>query len=163
MQIADTSHHHRRGATLFRPRPAAEQSLRASRIAAAAALTAGFVSGASAATAAGGGHVRRLAVAWGSSAYDWPTFHHGPQRWGLAANSTLSVSNAASLGVRWATDLYGPALDSPVVAWDGKLGKRIAYIGTEQGNLFAVDVATGTIVWSAWLGGPIRATPVVAS
>lgn len=140
--------------------------LRGSRIAIAVALAAAFVSAyhvASAAAAAGGGHARRLAVTGGTSAYDWPTFHHGPQRWGLAANSTLSVSNAPSLGVRWATDLYGAALDSPVVAWDGKLGKTIAYIGTEQGNLFAVDVATGRIVWSAWLGGPIRATPVVAS
>src|SRR5689334_7957966 len=113
--------------------------------AAAATLAAGFLFAsypASAAMANGGGHARRLAVTGGSSAYDWPTFHHGPQRWGLASNSTLSVSNAASLGVTWATDLYGAALDSPVVAWDGKLGKTIAYIGTEQGNLFAVDVAT---------------------
>jgi eukaryotic-like serine/threonine-protein kinase len=140
------------------------------KILTAAALAAGLVSAysvasprSSAATAAGRGRARSQAVTGGSSAYDWPTFHRGPQRWGLAANSTLSTSNAASLGVTWATGLYGAALDSPVVAWDGKLSKTIAYIGTEQGNLFAVDVATGKIIWSAWLGGPIRSTPVVAS
>lgn len=106
---------------------------------------------------------KRLVVTGGSSVYDWPTFHRGAQRWGLAANSTLSVANAGKLGVAWATDLYGAALDSPVVAYDGGLRETLAYIGTERGNVFAVNVATGGIVWSAWLGGPVRSTPVVAS
>ena len=72
---------------------------------------------------------QRLVVTGGSSKYDWPTFHRGAQRWGLAANSTLSAANAGKLGVAWATDLYGAALDSPVVAYDGGLGKTLAYIG----------------------------------
>jgi outer membrane protein assembly factor BamB len=102
------------------------------------------------------------ALTGGSSAYNWPTFHHGPQLEGYAANSPLSASDAGGLGVAWATDLYSAALDGPVVAYDASLKETLAYVGTEQGDFFAVNVATGGIVWSDWLGGPIRSTPVVA-
>jgi outer membrane protein assembly factor BamB len=97
-----------------------------------------------------------------SSAYDWTEFHQSPQLTGVAANSPLSVANASDLGVVWDTNLYGPALDSPVVAYDAALGESLAYIGTEHGDIVAIDVDTGEIVWSDWLGSPIRATPVVS-
>ncbi|MCI4331247.1 MAG: PQQ-binding-like beta-propeller repeat protein [Thermoplasmata archaeon] len=61
----------------------------------------------------------------------------------------------------WATDLYGPALDSPAVAYDSILGKTLAYIGTENGNVLAVDIASGQIIWGTWIGSPIRSTPAV--
>lgn len=98
----------------------------------------------------------------GSSAYDWATFHGSPSLTGDAPNSTLSSSSAASLGVGWATDLYGAALDSPVVAYDAALGETLAYVGTENGDLEAVDVATGQVVWGTWVGGAIRSTPAVS-
>ena len=97
------------------------------------------------------------------SMYDWPTFHAGPTLSGYTANTTLSVSNAGSLGVAWATNLYGAALDSPVVAYDSALGENLAYIGTENGNVLAVNVADGQVVWGHWFGAPIRGTPVVAN
>lgn len=103
------------------------------------------------------------AVTGSSPAYNWATFHRGPQLQGYASNSPLSVADASQLGVAWDTNLYGPALDSPVVAYDKKLNETLAYIGTEQGNFFAINVATGHIVWSDWLGGPIRSTATVAS
>ena len=97
----------------------------------------------------------------GSSTYDWPEFHQNPQLMGYAANSPLSASNAGQLGVVWATDLYGAALDSPVVAYDSSLGETLAYIGTENGAVIAVDLANGQIVWGTWLGSAIRSTPLV--
>jgi outer membrane protein assembly factor BamB len=97
-----------------------------------------------------------------SSAFDWAQFHQNPLLTGYAGNSPLSTSNVLKLGVVWAAELYGPALDSPVVAYDSALGKTLAYIGTENGDVVAVDVANGHIVWSAWLGSPIRATPLVS-
>ena len=100
-------------------------------------------------------------VTGASSAFDWAQFHRNPLLTGYAANSPLSTSTAPRLGVAWAADLYGPALDSPVVAYDSALGKTLAYIGTENGDVVAVDVANGQILWSAWLGSPIRATPLV--
>lgn len=106
-----------------------------------------------------GRQARQAAAA--SSAFDWPEFHRSPVLRGYAANSTLSTSNASSLGVAWATALYGAALDSPVVAYDATLKQTLAYIGTERGDVIAVNVANGQIVWGTWLGGEIRATPVV--
>jgi outer membrane protein assembly factor BamB len=96
-----------------------------------------------------------------SSAYDWAEFHGGPSLDGYTANTTLSASNAGSLGVAWSTNIYGAALDSPVVAYDSTLGETLTYIGTETGNFFAVNVANGQVVWGHWFGAPIRSTPVV--
>jgi outer membrane protein assembly factor BamB len=93
---------------------------------------------------------------------DWPQFHSNPRLTGYSASSTLSTSNATRLGVAWATDLFGAALDSPVVAYDPSLRETLAYVGTESGNVLAVNVANGQIVWGTWLGSPIRATPAVA-
>jgi outer membrane protein assembly factor BamB len=97
----------------------------------------------------------------GSSTYDWPELHENPQLTGYAANSPLSTSNAGHLGVAWATDLYGAALDSPVVAYDSTLGETLAYLGTETGAVVAVNIADGQIVWGTWLGSAIRSTPLV--
>jgi outer membrane protein assembly factor BamB len=99
----------------------------------------------------------------GSSAYDWPEFHQGPLDQGYASNSTITTADAASLGISWATNMYAPALDSPVVAYDATLDETLAYIGTESGDLEAVNTANGQIVWGTWLGSPIRTTPVVSN
>ena len=98
----------------------------------------------------------------GSSAYDWPELHLDPQLGGYAANGTVSTANAAGLGVRWATDLYGAILDSPVIAYDPASGRTLAYVGTDAGNFFAIDKATGAIVWAVKLAGPVQASPLVS-
>jgi outer membrane protein assembly factor BamB len=98
-----------------------------------------------------------------SSAFDWTEFHGGPMLQGFAANSPISAANAGRLGVAWATDLYSAALDSPVVYYDSALGETLAYIGTEHGDLIAVNLGDGKIVWSRWLGSAIRATPIVSN
>jgi outer membrane protein assembly factor BamB len=101
-------------------------------------------------------------AAGGSSAYDWPELHRDPQLGGYAANATVSAANAAGLGVRWATDLHGAVLDSPVVAYDQSSGQTLGYVGTDTGDFFAIDMATGNIVWSVKLAGPVQASPLVS-
>jgi outer membrane protein assembly factor BamB len=105
------------------------------------------------------GPAGRLAA--GSSAYDWPELHRDARLEGYAANGTVSVSNAGKLGVHWATDLYAAVADSPVVAYDPSRAKTLVYIGTDAGNLFAINKATGAIVWAVGLDGPVRASPLV--
>lgn len=100
-------------------------------------------------------------VTGNSAVYDWAGFHHNSLLAGYASNSPLSTANTSQLGVAWATDLYGPALDSPIVFYDPALEETLDYIGTEHGDLIAVDAADGSIVWATWLGSPIRDTPVV--
>jgi outer membrane protein assembly factor BamB len=98
----------------------------------------------------------------GSSTCDWAEFHQDQDLTGYAANSTLSTADASQLGVAWATDLYGAALDSPVVAYNSTLAETLAYVGTENGDVEAINVSSGEIVWGTWLGSPIRTTPVVS-
>jgi outer membrane protein assembly factor BamB len=81
---------------------------------------------------------------------------------GYAANGTISTANAGNLGIRWTTDLYSAILDSPVVAYDSSLNETLAYVGTDAGNFFAIDKATGAIVWAVNLSGPVRASPLVS-
>lgn len=98
----------------------------------------------------------------GSSAYDWPELHRDPHLGGYAANGTVSAANAGSLGVHWATGLYSAILDSPVVAYDSSLDETLAYAGTDSGSFYAIDVATGAIVWAVNLSGPVRGSPLVS-
>ncbi|HEV2371613.1 MAG TPA: PQQ-binding-like beta-propeller repeat protein [Streptosporangiaceae bacterium] len=75
----------------------------------------------------------------------------------------MTTANAANLGVRWAAGIYGAAVDGPVVAHDSVSGKTLAYIGTQNGDLVAVNMATGQIVWSVGLGPQVRSTPLVVN
>ena len=122
-----------------------------------------------ASAATGSGQLGRVArgaavrLAAGSSAYDWPELHRDAGLEGYAANGTVSVSNAGKLGVHWATDLYAAIADSPAVAYDPSRAKTLVYIGTDAGNVFAIDKATGAIVWAVGLGGSVRASPLVSA
>jgi outer membrane protein assembly factor BamB len=98
-----------------------------------------------------------------TSSFDWPELHRDPSLSGWLSNTTLSSQNAGNLGVAWATDLYGPALDSPVVNFNPNLNETLAYIGTDYGDVEAVNVANGQIVWGTWLGSAIRSTPLVSN
>jgi outer membrane protein assembly factor BamB len=106
---------------------------------------------------------RPLVPTCGDSSCDWPEFHQDPGLTGVAPNSTVSSTDAAQLGVAWATNLYGAALDSPAVAYDATLNETLAYIGTESGNMIAINVANGQIVWATWVGSPIRTSPAVSN
>lgn len=101
-------------------------------------------------------------LATGSAAYDWPELHGDPQLQGYAANGTISKANAGGLGVRWATDLYAAILDSPAVAYDSALDETLAYAGTDRGNFYAINMATGAIVWAVNLNGAVRSSPLVS-
>ena len=98
----------------------------------------------------------------GSSAFDWPELHLNSQLDGYAANGTVSTANAATLGVHWATDLYAAVLDSPAIAFDSATGQTLGYVGTDSGDFFAIDMATGNIVWSVQLAGAVQSSPLVS-
>jgi outer membrane protein assembly factor BamB len=95
--------------------------------------------------------------------YDWPEMHGSPQLTGYAANGGVTTGNVKSLGVRWSTNLYGAMLDSPVVAYVAAAHVRLAFIGTDNGNFYAVNEASGAIAWVDHFGGAFRSTPVVSN
>jgi outer membrane protein assembly factor BamB len=60
-------------------------------------------------------------------------------------------------GVKWAFRTGGPVVSSPTVV-DG-----VAYVGSDDMHLYAVDVATGTEKWRFKTGGIVRSSPAVAA
>lgn len=155
----------RRGAVARRAYPQSPRRMPAGRPAlsglAAVVMAIALLAGTgSLAAPAGAGTKARPAS--GSPAFDWPELHLNPQLGGYAANGTVSAANAAGLGVHWATDLHAAVLDSPAVAYDSSTGQTLGYVGTDAGNFFAIDMATGNIVWSTRLSGAVQASPLVS-
>lgn len=60
-------------------------------------------------------------------------------------------------GIKWAFQTGGPVVSSPTVT-DG-----VAYVGSDDKQLYAVDLATGKEKWKFATGGPVRSTPAVAA
>jgi outer membrane protein assembly factor BamB len=135
--------------------------LRAPVVLATVALCAISAAAAGSASAAVAGGSPAVAGA-GTSADDWASFHRTTDLNGWAADSSITTANAASLGVRWAADVYGGVVDSPAVAYNATLDERVAYVGTVTGDLVAVNLANGQIVWSVNLGSELRSSPLVA-
>lgn len=76
----------------------------------------------------------------------WPTYQHDPQRTGASADTLLSPGNAETLTRLWIFRTGGPVAASPAVS-----GGRV-YIGSWDGNEYALDPATGTLRWKTYLG-----------
>lgn len=91
---------------------------------------------------------------------DWPTFAHDPQRSGWAfEETTLNVKDVSGLALLWKMKLKNEpksltALTAPVVA-DGvntPSGVRtVVYVAGSSDGVYALDAATGKIVWSRTL------------
>ena len=96
-----------------------------------------------------------------TAAFNWAGFHRNDNLSGYAANSTLSPTTAATLGVRWARATYSQALDSPVVS-STHLG-MLAFLGTEAGYELAFTASNGSLVWARALSGQLLSTSAVSA
>jgi outer membrane protein assembly factor BamB len=87
---------------------------------------------------------------------DWDTWGDGVQR--LSANpseTTIGTGNVASLTQAWSRPLLGNVNAAPVVAAGVNVNGQsidLAYLGDEHGGFYAVNVATGSVVWAHALG-----------
>lgn len=78
-------------------------------------------------------------------------------RGGLARTGSFAVSGLPTLsGVAWTLKTGGPVRSSPVVA-DGVL-----VVGSDDGNVYAVDPATGAERWRFATGGAVQASATIA-
>jgi len=91
-----------------------------------------------------------IAEDYGATARDWPMFRGDPQHTGVA-KSTLPER----LEVRW-TLQCGEAITSTAAIVDG-----VIYVGSEDGILFAVDLATGKPKWQYKTEEAVRSAPTV--
>ena len=87
----------------------------------------------------------------GGTASDWATWGFGAERQGFNPHeSTIGVNNVGDLKQRWSVDLGGNVDTAAMVAAGVKVAGRprdLAYVGTEHGVFYAIDVADGRIVW----------------
>ena len=87
----------------------------------------------------------------GGTASDWATWGFGAERQGFNPHeSTIGVNNVGDLKQRWSVDLGGNVDTAAMVAAGVKVAGRsrdLAYVGTEHGAFYAIDVADGRIVW----------------
>ena len=86
--------------------------------------------------------------AWGQDAApsrsDWPT-HGGSQfAWRYSALDQINTTNVKRLAVAWAfqTGDYGDSLQSTPIVIDG-----VMYVSTSYAQVFALDAATGRLIW----------------
>lgn len=96
----------------------------------------------------------------------WPQFRHDANHLGVQTYETsITPSNVAKLGhnYKWAYETGGDVESTPAVA-DG-----MVYVGSDDGNVYGLNAATGKKVWSytpvvpSGSPGPIIASPAVAN
>jgi len=96
-----------------------------------------------------------LGYAQNSSPADWTEFHRdNMQRWN-PYETTIGVNNVGNLGLKWAAFIGTP---TPSVVANG-----VAYVGTIDGAVYALNASTGTVLWSNEIGGILLSSPAVAN
>jgi outer membrane protein assembly factor BamB len=93
-------------------------------------------------------------------AEDWTQFHASQARSGVVSGETLlTPTTAPSLHELWgaATDPSSEGINSSPAVAGG-----LAYIGSDDGSLWAFDALTGAPVWRDPVGSQVRSSPAVA-
>ena len=102
---------------------------------------------------------RTLAVALLAAtllAANWPVFNHDSARSGATSGEGITPANVAGLKPRWRASLGEVADAAPIV-----VGDRV-FITAKSGTTFALDAASGRIVWKFATSGPKITTSVPA-
>src|SRR5256885_2275290 len=90
------------------------------------------------------------------AATDWPMFGFNLQRTGENPfESILTPSTVGRLHLLWSFDLGAVTIMQPVLAAGVIVNgsrKDLVYMGAEHGDLYAIDVASGRMVWHRNLG-----------
>ena len=87
-----------------------------------------------------------------STLADWPIFHGDPALSGLAHETVTPP-----LALRWSFKTGGAVKSSPVIR-DGKV-----FIGSSDGKVYALELASGQKQWEFQTGDAIEAPPLALS
>ncbi len=80
------------------------------------------------------------------TAQDWPTYLHDNGRSSATTDPSLTLATAGQLQLDWAAQTGGP------VATSASVVGTTAYVGSWDGDEYAVDTTTGTVLWKTNLG-----------
>ena len=80
-------------------------------------------------------------------AADWTTYHHDPARTGVTTG-VAPFHSAGALRRAWTAQLDGAVYGEPLV-----IGSRVV-AATENDSIYALDAATGAVLWRQHLGTP---------
>ena len=90
---------------------------------------------------------------------DWPTSLHDLSRDAASSDTNISTSNAPQLKKAWSYQTGG------VIPATATVTNGVAYFGSWDGNEYAVDATSGTLLWKTYLGvthyNPICIPPTV--
>jgi len=86
------------------------------------------------------------ASAGAASYQDWPMFLQNPARTAATSDPKLSVANAPTLKLKFAFATGGP------IATSASVVGTTAYVGSWDGNEYAINTGTGTLIWKTNLG-----------
>ena len=98
-----------------------------------------------------------VALSGALSGCDWAQFRNGPDRTGFVQKSVVESAGIPGLVQKWSAATGGPVQSSPVVA------AGIAYVGSDDGHLYAYDAVTGAPRWNRDTSAAIVAAPAVAN
>jgi polyvinyl alcohol dehydrogenase (cytochrome) len=84
-----------------------------------------------------------------SDAPGWPLYGHDATGTKASGNAGISSENVSQLVPRWQFEVAGAVSSTPVIA-DG-----VTYVGSYDGNLYAIDLESGESVWTYATGAAI--------
>jgi outer membrane protein assembly factor BamB len=88
-----------------------------------------------------------------AQAADWSTYLGDSSHSSVSSDATFTSSNLADVVPDW-TFKEAPTNGQPAPSFEATpvvVGNRV-YVGSESGNFFALDLATGTVIWQRFLG-----------
>ena len=89
---------------------------------------------------------------------NWPQFHFGANRDGLNPyENILGPPTVGNLGLLWNYTTGAAVRTSPAV-FNGML-----YVGSDDGNVYALNATTGAKLWNFTTGGVVESSPAVAT
>jgi outer membrane protein assembly factor BamB len=89
-----------------------------------------------------------------SSEPTWPMFQFDSANTGYNPDASIATEQ---VGQQWRTSTLGEVVASPVIA------NGMAFVGSRDGKVYAMDVEDGNKQWEYNIGEPIESTPAVSN
>jgi glucose dehydrogenase len=88
-----------------------------------------------------------VSVAWSQpptckTSTPWAQFHRANMQRFNPCEKVLNVNNVGGLGLKWSYTTGGKVYSSPAVA------NGVVYVGSIDGNVYALNASTGALLWS---------------